>query len=304
MLAIVIPYYKLTFFEATLESLANQTNKQFKVYIGDDASPETPSDLLEKYNGKFDFEYHRFETNLGGVSLVEQWHRCIALIQQEEWLLVLGDDDVLQDNFVATFYENLKEIDALKINVIRYATVVINDKGEEVSKVHTHPKLETSTDFLMRKFKGGTRSSLSEFIFRRTEFDKVKFKDLPLAWYSDYLAVLEVSNFSSLYTINASNVYFRHSGLNITSKRDNLITKNIATFGFYYYLLDKKKDFFNAEQIIILKNQLEKTFIDNKKNAYFWLRFSKLYLANFYFKSYLLFIKKGIQAIFSKNKQQ
>lgn len=43
MLAIVIPYYKLTFFEETLQSLANQSDKRFKVYIGDDASPEDRS---------------------------------------------------------------------------------------------------------------------------------------------------------------------------------------------------------------------------------------------------------------------
>ena len=47
MLAIVIPYFKLTFFEETLQSLANQTDQRFKVYIGDDASLENPSDLLE-----------------------------------------------------------------------------------------------------------------------------------------------------------------------------------------------------------------------------------------------------------------
>ncbi len=71
MLGIVIPFYKLTNFEATLESLANQTDQGFKVYIGDDASLENPVELLEKYKGKFDFVYHRFETNLGGISLVK-----------------------------------------------------------------------------------------------------------------------------------------------------------------------------------------------------------------------------------------
>jgi glycosyltransferase involved in cell wall biosynthesis len=55
LLAIIIPYYKLTFFEDTLQSLAEQTCPDFKVYIGDDASPENPSELLEKYQGKFDF---------------------------------------------------------------------------------------------------------------------------------------------------------------------------------------------------------------------------------------------------------
>jgi glycosyltransferase involved in cell wall biosynthesis len=303
MLAIVIPYFKLTFFEATLQSLANQTDKRFRVYIGDDASPENPITLLEKYKGKFDFVYHRFDSNLGTKSLVQQWHRCIALVQDGEWLLVLGDDDVLQDNFAATFYENRNEIDSLKINVIRYATVVINEKGEEISNVHKHPKLETSIDFLMRKLKGGTRSSLSEFIFRKKVFDKVKFKELPLAWYSDYLAVLEVSNFSTMFTINNSLVSFRLSGLNITSKRDDLKEKSTATFGFYHYLLKDKKEFLNAEHISVLLARLEKTFSDNKKNVYFWFKFTKLYLVNFYFKQYAVFIIQIIYSYFKKNKQ-
>jgi glycosyltransferase involved in cell wall biosynthesis len=303
MLSIVIPYFKLTFFEATLQSLANQMDKRFRVYIGDDASSENPSVLLEKYKGKFDFLYHHFDSNLGAKSLVEQWHRCISLVQDAEWLLVLGDDDVLQDNFVATFYENRNEIDSLGINVIRFATVVINEKGEAISKVHTHPKLETSVAFLMRKLKGGTRSSLSEFVFRKKEFDKVKFKDLPLAWFSDYLAVLEVSNFSTMFTINNSLVSFRLSGLNITSKRDDLKEKGIATFGFYYYLLNDKKEFLNAEHKSVLFARLEKTFSDNKKNVYFWFKFTRLYLVNLYFKQYTVFIIQIIYSYFKKNKQ-
>ncbi|OAZ05413.1 glycosyltransferase family 2 protein [Flavobacterium succinicans] len=106
MLAIIIPYYKLTFFEATLQSLAAQTCQDFKVYIGDDASPEKPTELLEHFQGQFDFVYHRFEFNLGGVSLTQQWERCIALSDNEPWLMILGDDDVLGENVVEAFYNN------------------------------------------------------------------------------------------------------------------------------------------------------------------------------------------------------
>jgi hypothetical protein len=300
MLAVVIPYYKITFFEAVLNSLAHQTDKRFKVYIGDDASTESPVILLGRYKARFDFEYYKFQENLGSISLVEQWHRCISRIKDEEWLLVLGDDDVLQDNFVEFFYKNLNEINDLEINVIRYATVVINENDEEISKLHKHPKLETSVDFLMRKFEGGTRSSLSEFIFRREKFDKVKFKDLPLAWFSDYLAVLEVSNFSLLYTINNSIVYFRHSGLNITTQSDNLKLKSYATFSYYYYLLDQKKQFFDEKQQAILASNLEKIFLFNKKNGYFWIQLTKLYLFNLQFKRYLALIFKALKCIYKK----
>lgn len=303
MLAIVIPYYKLTFFDASLQSLANQTDKRFKVYIGDDASPENPLVLLEKHKNVFDFTYHRFDTNLGSISLVKQWERCMEMTQSEEWVMVFGDDDVLEYNCVAAFYEHIEEIEALKINVIRYASVVIDQLGKRVSKMHEHPKLEKSTDFLMRKLKGGTRSSLSEFIFRKKVLEKIKFKNLPLAWYSDYLAVLECSNFGYMYTINEALVFFRSSGINITSKNDNLVLKNVATFQFYYYLLDEKKAFFNQQQTNILLHKLEKTFMDNKKNRIFWLQFTKLYISNYYFKKYVVFINNMMQSILKKNKE-
>ena len=297
MLAIVIPYYKFTFFEATLLSLSTQTDKRFKVYIGNDASSEDPSDLLERYYGKFDFIYHRFETNLGGISLVQQWERCIDMVAGEEWIMILGDDDTIGYNCVASFYEHIREVEQQKINVIRYATVVIDQNDTEISIVHTHPKYETSIDFLMRKFKGGTRSSLSEFIFKKDELLKVKFKNLPLAWYSDILAVLEVSVFGLIYTINEGVVSFRWSGENITSREDNLVLKNIGTFQFYYYLLDKKNEFFNSEQIIVLRERLEKTFLDNKKSVTFWVLFTKLYLSNFYYKNYCIFMGKVLKTI-------
>jgi len=300
LLAIVIPYYKIPFFDATLQSLANQTDKRFHVYIGDDASPENPNNLIEKYKGQFDYVYHRFEQNLGGTLLTKQWERCIALSNKEEWLMILGDDDVLESNCVQAFYSHIKVVEALKINVIRYATVVIDEQGEKISKIHEHPKLEKSTDFLMRKLKGGTRSSLSEFVFRTKVLEEIKFKNLPLAWYSDYLAVLECSNFNDLYTINDALVNFRLSAINITSKNDNLVSKNVAAFQYYYYLLNEKKAFFNEQQTNVLLQQLEKTFLDNKKNRFFWRKYTKLYISNYYFKKYIVFISNMLQSILKK----
>ncbi len=95
MIAIVIPYYKLTYFEKTLQSLAEQTDKKFNVYIGNDASDEDPEELLFKYKDKINFNYHKFNTNLGGTSLTKQWERCIDLSLDEEWIMILGDDDYI-----------------------------------------------------------------------------------------------------------------------------------------------------------------------------------------------------------------
>ncbi|MDI9308977.1 MAG: glycosyltransferase [Limnohabitans sp.] len=297
MLAIVIPFYKISFIEETFQSLANQTNKNFKVYIGDDASPEDVSVILAKYRGFFDFNYFRFSENLGGKSLVQQWERCIELVKDEKWLMILGDDDVLDENCVELFYNNLSEIEEGNINVVRYSTVVIDKSRNEISKIHIHPKFELSIDFLMRKFQGGTRSSLSEYIFKLEDLKRIKFKDIPLAWYSDLLAVLEVSNFSTIFTINDAKVYFRWSGENITSKTDNMVLKNIGTFQFYYYLVNNCSQFISQYQESRILDHLEKTFLDNKRNKTFWKNFTKLYFKRGLFSRYGKFIIKVIKSV-------
>lgn len=277
-LAIVIPYYKIDFFKETLDSLANQTNKNFKVYIGNDRSPNNPSVLLSNYINKFNFEYIEFQNNLGGKSLVNQWHRCIDLTKDEEWLIILCDDDTISENYIAAFYENINEIVSANAEVVRYASQVIDENNNLLSIVVKHPKIENAVDFLFRKLKGGTRSTLSEYIFKRKILNEVKFKNLPLAWYSDLLGVLEFSNFGTIYTINEALLKFRLSGVNITSKTDDHVLKNEATFQFYYYLLNNKKSYFNNEQKTILIDKLEKTILDNKKNLNFWIKTLHLYI--------------------------
>lgn len=297
MLAIVIPFYKALFFEKTLESLANQTNKKFKVYIGNDNSPENIDDLLKKYNKRFGFVYHKFETNLGGNSLVKQWERCMKLIQTEEWIMILGDDDVLGENVVESFYNNLNEIESLKVKVIRFSTIVINQNNTEISPVFSHPKIESAVEFLQRKLFGETRSSLSEFIFNRETLNKVRFKDFPLAWFSDLLAIFEVSGHQSIFTINESIVYFRNSGENITSRKDNLAKKNQASFSFYYYLIEKYKSNFSADFLNFLFSKLEKTILDNKLEVIYWYKTLFLYIKN---KKLVNFVSLFIRAIKSK----
>lgn len=297
MLAIVIPYYKVLFFKETLQSLANQTDKRFNVYIGNDASPENPKFILDQFREHFSFTYHEFETNLGSKSLVEQWERCLDMIQEEEWIMILGDDDTLSSNAVEMFYENLSTINQEKVNVVRFATQVIDENSEITSKVHQHPVLEKRDDFLTRKFKTGVRSSLSEYVFKRKIVQKIKFKNFPLAWFSDLLAVFEFAERTPIYTINNSIVNFRWSGMNITSKTDDLLLKNSATFNFYKYLLSHYGKQFSDDLLKMLLDRFEKVILDNKKNLKYWVALFRLYAKFFQWKRFLslgLKVKKSM----------
>lgn len=289
MLAIVIPYYKITFFEETLISLANQTDQRFKVYIGDDASLESPNDLLEKFRGKFDFVYHHFKTNLGGISLVRQWNRCLEMTDNEVWVMFLGDDDLLEENVVSEFYRNLNEIDAIA-NVIRYSTCKIDALGLLTSPQFTHPKIEYSTDFFFRNI----RSSLSEYIFRKSKIREIGFKEFPLAWQSDVLAVLEFSDFKNVYSINEAMIYIRITDLSISGKQDNLKLKYKAVFDFYYYLITYRLTCFNSVQKSKLYRHINKSYLNDKKNIIYFLKLSNFYLSKFLFADYCNFLKSII----------
>lgn len=247
MLAIVIPYYKLTFFEATLQSLASQTDKRFKVYVGDDASPEDPSVLLETYRGKFDFVYNRFDNNIGGVSLVKQWERCIAMTGDEEWIMILGDDDYLDKLVVASLYKNFYIFNT-KTNVVRFASKIVLEEANTISDTYSHPIWEAATDSFFRKFGDFTRSSLSEYLFKRDSYNKYKFNDFPLAWYADDMAWLEFSDNNLIFSINEAIVFFRFSNSNISGKQDNLADKEYSKFLFYKKLVEDKLSHFNTTQ--------------------------------------------------------
>ena len=108
-LAIVIPVYKSTFLPAALDSIAAQTCQDFTLYIGDDCSPNNIGEIVERYREKINLVYKRFDTNLGGKDLVAQWERCIDMTQDEEWLWLFSDDDVMEERCVEEFYKQLEK---------------------------------------------------------------------------------------------------------------------------------------------------------------------------------------------------
>ena len=294
MLAILIPFFKLKYFEATLHSLANQTNKQFKVYIGDDNSPESPLLLIEKYQDTLDLVYQKFDDNLGGISLVQQWKRCVDLVQDASWIMVLGDDDCLSTNVVAAFYKSISTINQNHLKVIRYSSQTIGENGEELSEVFCHEEFETANDFFYRRNKDLTRSSLSEYVFNLNLLRENFFYDFPLAWHSDDLAVLECSNFGTIYTINEAKVLVRISAVSISGRTDLETEKIKASNEYYNRLLRIYPKKFNKQNLHFLFKKVEYFFYSNKTLSEY-LKLCYLHLNYLGFLSFLKFHRRIVK---------
>lgn len=291
MLAFVIPYYKISFFETTLQSLASQSDMRFSVYIGDDASPENPAELIAKFSDKLHLKYKRFDENYGGQSLTRQWERCLEMTGEEDWVLILGDDDFLSENVVSEFYKNIEKAIASNCNVIRYATRKKDDKTQTDSAVFSHPEIEKSTTFLTRLYTLKTRSSLSEYVFNKKLLLQKGIPDYPVAWHSDLATVLKVSDFKEVFSINEAVMWITISNESISGSKEYIRQKAKADYEFGKFLIENLHRFPKEEREIVL-SRIEKMAVNNRKLWAFAIKIIALHLSRLDFARTFSFIYK------------
>lgn len=262
-IAVVIPYYKIDFFENTLISLKNQTNKRFNLYIGNDNSPNDPNLLIKKYD-LIITRYKNFETNLGKNSLSKQWERCIdEFVDQEEWVIVLADDDILSENCIQEFYNNVGDAEKNNISLIKYKCQVINENNKIIKEFPDYPRIQKAPIFFGNLYLNIGFSTLSENIFRIEKYKKYKYKDIELAYGSDAIAFLEFSEFGDLLIINNALMSFRDSEVNLSGNRNSTDYRSRKMKGntqYMVYLLKNYSQKFDYETRVNMSKMLYRNF--------------------------------------------
>jgi len=230
LLAIVVPAYREQFLKESLESIAKQTNQNFKCYIFDDCSKENIKNISSNYAN---FEYYRFDENLGGKNLIAHWNRCLERVN-EKWIWLFSDDDVMAENCVEEFYKKQKEYHD-KTYLFRFKHNTINESGIEIFPANPI-KNENSFEFLKSIILNGIPSRLQEHIF---DWEKLKklggFVEFPLAWGSDVATWCLLGKEKKIIAINSAIVNFRMSGNNISSQSSNMKEKFLANRLFYLW---------------------------------------------------------------------
>lgn len=223
-LAIVIPAYKADFFKQTLESIATQTCKDFVLYVGDDASPYHLQDIVAEFEARIEIRYQKFEKNLGGKDLIAQWERCIELSEQEKWIWLFSDDDLMDRSCVENFYRNIDETKE-SFDVYRFNTARIDHQNRIIIKAEEHPIVEKGFEFLKRKLKVEINSYAVEFIFCRSVYEKIGFVNFPAAWASDDATWALWGEEKGIRLIPGPIVYWRSSEFNISGSQNSKIAR-------------------------------------------------------------------------------
>lgn len=222
-LAIVIPAYKSNFLRETLVSLEKQTNKAFVLYIGDDNSPENLWEIVKDFTDTLCIKYRKFETNLGGKDLVAHWSRCIDMVEEEEWIWLFSDDDLLEHNCVSVFFDFIEK--NKQAALVHFPIKVIDNQGNIIPNfggINPFPPVLSSAGFYEEKLRGRIQSFVVEYVFKKSLYEQEGgLANFDLAWCADDATWIKFASRTGIYTLTGAAVKWRYSGVNISSQTTN-----------------------------------------------------------------------------------
>jgi len=218
-LAIVVPAHRLRHFEESLLSIAEQTDRRFRVYVGDDASPEPLESTVDRFRSSLDIHYTRFPENLGGHDLVAHWRRCILLTKDERWLWLFSDDDLMAPECVASFYRTLDESTQPNLDLYRFQLDFVDERSVQFNRPASHPSYETHNELLAAMLTDRRRAwRAQDHIFSREVYEQTGgFVSFPSAIYSDFATWLRFASTRGVGTISGARVSWRSHSTGISS---------------------------------------------------------------------------------------
>ncbi|MBO4718385.1 MAG: glycosyltransferase family 2 protein [Prevotella sp.] len=256
-LAIIIPAYKATFLLAALDSIAAQTCKDFTLYVGDDCSPEPIGNIVEQYRDKIELVFQRFDTNLGGKDLVAQWERCIAMSQEEPYIWLFSDDDLMEPNCVE---ELLKQIEKTEgdYDVYHFNVDIINECGAFEKRKQDYPAVLPAYRFYRGKNSGRLSAYVVENVFSRKVYEQFGgFMKYDLAWGSDVATWIVFSGSKGICTVPNARISWRQSSQNITPDYSRQIAERklmaqLAFLNWAYRYFAKEPDIYTTNRAFFI----------------------------------------------------
>lgn len=238
LLVIVIPAYKPEFLALTLQSIARQQFKCFRVYVGDDASPADLAGICRNYEQELDLHYVRFPFNLGQKNLVAHWNRCVQLTT-EPWVWLFSDDDLMEPDCVGRLLDGIRS-EGERFDLFHFNVTTIDAAGAVLRHEPEFPPALAAHEFAAARLRCELASYAPDYIFSRAAFDRIGgFVEFPLAWCSDDATWIAIAGSRGIRTLDGPKVRWRLSGQNISaSSGTTVLSKAEALVSFLLWLDD------------------------------------------------------------------
>lgn len=283
--SICIPAYKSRFLEKCITSILQQTVTDFELIILNDCSPEPIEAIVQQIEDNR-IHYYINEKNVGGIKLVQNWNKCLALAKGE-YIMIMGDDDELEPDYLYEFTQLIDRYPHLHIYHCR--SKIIDETGNTVMLTPACPSYETVYDSIWHRLEQYRSNYISDYVYRTAALkEQGGFYSLPLAWGSDDITAFIATGERGIAHTNKPIFRYRSNSLSITSSGNNW-HKMQANLGYEKWLTAFLQHIPTNEEAIIvhtfLKKNLHKLMRKRKrytmslsmrkhliKNVWYWLR--------------------------------
>lgn len=209
----LLPAYKVSFLEQSINSILNQKFKDFEIIISDDCSPNNIKEIVNNFHDSR-ITYQRNDKNIGAENMVNHWNLLLSQAKGE-YVIVASDDDIYEPNF-------LEEIDKLinkypQVDLFRARVRNINTQNEPIWEDALYPEFQDEFSAICSY----STVCVGNYVFKTSEIKKGGgFFYLPYAMGSDTAtAILMAKNgmcntSSILFNYRISNIQVSHASKN------------------------------------------------------------------------------------------
>ena len=231
----VLPAFKNDYLKEAIDSILSQSYKDFELIIIDDASPYNLSSIINQYDDKR-ILFYKNETNIGGRNLVHNWNKCIQYAKGD-YVILASDDDIYCPCFLEQINDRSEKYP--QVDIIRARVRRIDSNGIITDIEHIYKPFMPFSEFVFYWSKG-IINCIANYAFKRTALlEAGGFVDMPCAWYSDDITIVNMS-FNGIATTDDALFYFRTSDKSIswTFNKETIRKKWKANGMFYQWFND------------------------------------------------------------------
>jgi glycosyltransferase involved in cell wall biosynthesis len=291
LFTVAIPAYKAKFLKECVDSILIQGYTNFELIIVNDASPENIDEIVRQYSdGRISYFVNK--KNIGAENVVDNWNKCLSYANGDYFVL-MGDDDVMESNYLEEFARLIKKYPDLDIYHCR--SYIINENSEKVMITPSWPAFESVYENIWHRISSLRIQFISDFVYRRDSLvDRGGFYKLPLAWASDDISAYIAMQEKGIAHLNKPVFNYRKSSLTISlSVHPDLKMKAILLEeSWFKTFLKNKKPQIESDKILysLINKRLRKYILRKKSNVItfslnakgfifllFWMRKIRIY---------------------------
>ena len=231
----VLPAFKNDYLKEAIDSILSQSYKDFELIIIDDASPYNLSSIINQYDDKR-ISFYKNETNIGGRNLVHNWNKCLQYAKGD-YVILASDDDIYCPCFLEQINDRSEKYP--QVDIIRARVCRIDSDGIITDIEQIYKPFMPFSEFVFYWSKG-IINCIANYAFKRTALlEAGGFVDMPCAWYSDDITIVNMS-FNGIATTDDALFYFRTSDKSIswTFNQETIRKKWKANGMFYQWFND------------------------------------------------------------------